>query len=303
MAKRHWKVNVFYSSEYMVKTDLQLLMDGLIINKQNKKLTGYILKSKFKRIRKNQMTIYKQNNHSKKVVVFFSGGAVLKFTHYLQKLVDDLSLRHCDVLVFEKLGHFNLTCIQGIANFLNNTNYTNIIIIGCSMGGVIGSHVLSKLDVITKRLICIDAPFHLYSVIPLAFENKQCIWRPDIYELYKHTIEIVQGYYIFYDLFQITNLEQYKKYVSKHFDITDYEFASSMNPEIKNAEIISLYNLEDPVVIRSYSIPTVENYKKHLDNSCIFKEVCITYDGPGHCTEWVSDASEIIRQLRKYTKN
>ena len=284
-----------YSSKYM-KSDLQMLMDGLFVQKQSDTIEGYILKSKFKRKLINGFTVYKQDRKSNKVVVFVSGGSVLTFTHYVQKLVDDLSLRHCDILVFEKLGHFNLTCIQGIADILQT--YSHITIVGCSLGGVIGSHVLSKLDGKTKRLICIDTPFHIYSSIPLICENKQCIWRPDIYELYKCTIDIVQESYSLTDLFQITNMKQYETYVSKHFGITNYECMSSMNPEIQNTEIISFYNEFDPVVVRSYSIPTVEKYKKKLDKSSTCKEVCIKYDYPGHCTEWATDR-KIIRQLRK----
>jgi len=282
-----------------MKSDLQLFIDGLICRRDQKSMGKYVLKSKFKRIRKNGMTIYKQDRKSEKVVIFLSGGAVLKFTHCLQKLVDLLSLKNCDVLVFENRETLNLTCVPNISEYIQSKNYTEVTIVGCSMGGVIGSHILSRLNNIEKKLICIDTPFRLCLTIIQAFEEGFCIWRPDIYSLYRHTIEIVEEEY---NLFQITNFEQYRQFVFQHFGVDNYEFLSSMNPDIKNGKIISLFNEEDPIVIRHYSIPTVETYKQLLDNSSKFKEVRIKNHGPGHCTEWAyQDTSRrFIDQLRKF---
>ena len=286
------------------KSDLQLLMDGLICKKHQTAIEDHCLQTKFKRMRKKKMTIYKHDQKSDKVVIFLSGGAELKFTSYIQKLIDDLSLKNCDLLVFEKLSAFNLTYIQNIATILQTMGYSEITIIGFSMGGVIGSHVMSGLNHldINKTLICVDTPFHIYSTIPLAFEQKNCIWRPDIYALYKSTIELVQPEYHLYDVFKITTLEQYKQYISEHFGVTNYEYLSSMNPDIKNTTIISFYNEEDPVVIRHFNIPIVHHYLDNLDKSSSFKEVRIKHDGPGHCTEWMTErgAIQFVRQLRKF---
>lgn len=284
-------------------------MDGLIVNKNAREIERYVLKSKFKRMRKNGMTVYKRGRKSDKVVVFLSGGAVLKFTNYIQKLIDDLHIKNADILVFENNDAFNLTCIPKIADILQTMDYKDLTIVGCSMGGVIGSHLMSALNHldIKKTLVCIDTPFHICSTIPQAFEQSFCVWRPDIYSLYKTTIEIVQEKYNYSDIFKITNLEQYKQYVFLHFGIDNYEFLSSMNPDIKKCAVISLYNELDPVVIRRFNIPTVDAYKRLLDSSSTFQEVCIKSDGPGHCTEWASEAtaseanrSEFIRQLRKF---
>ncbi len=277
-------------------------MDGLIVNKNAREIDKHVLKSKFKRIRKYGMTIYKQCRKSDKVVVFVSGGSVLRFTHYLQKLIDDLRIKNADILVFENQNAFNLTCIPKIATILQTMDYKDLTIVGCSMGGVIGSHLMSALNHldIKKTLVCIDTPFHICSTIPIAFEQSFCIWRPDIYSLYKTTIEIVQEKYNYSDIFKITTLEQYKQYLSKHFGIDNYEFLSSMNPDKKKCAVISLYNDLDPVVIRRFNIPIVDAYKRSLDNSSTFQEVCIKSDGPGHCTEWASEAKRFILQLRKF---
>jgi hypothetical protein len=283
-----------------MKTDWQLLMDGLFCKKKSDEIEKYIMKSMFKRISENGMIIYKRDNASAKAVVFLSGGTVLQFTHYLRKLNDDLRLKDADILVFENKKTLNLTCIPHITDNLQNSLYSDIIIIGCSLGGVIGSHILSRLYNKKTKLICIDTPFHIHSTIPQAFENKRCIWRPDIYSLYKHTIQLVQGTYNYSDIFKIINLEQYKEYVYKHFGVNNYEFISSVNPNIKDCEIISLYNKKDPLVIRCYNVQVVEKYQSSLNISSTFKEVHIKYDGPGHCTEWTDYNRKFVRQLKKF---
>jgi hypothetical protein len=286
----------------MVKSDLQLFMDGMICKKNQTVIERHCLQTTFKRMRKKKMTIYKHDKKSEKAVIFLSGGVELRFASYIQKLIDDLSLKNCDILVFEKLSAFNLTYIQNIVAILQTMGYSEITIVGFSMGGVIGSHVMSGLNHldIKKTLICIDTPFHIHSTIPLAFEQNFCIWRPDIYVLYKNTVELIQPKYHYYDVFQITTLEQYKRYNSEHFGVTNYEFLSSMNPDIKNAKVISFYNEEDPVVIRHFNIPIVDNYLDNLDKSSKFKEIRIKHCGPGHCTEWMTKrgARKFVRQLR-----
>jgi hypothetical protein len=304
------------------KSDLELFMDGLTTNKHAREIEKHVLKNKFKRIRKNGMTIYKQNRKSNTAVVFLSGGVVLQFTPYLQKLIDDLHIRDRDILVFENKTAFNLTCMKQITRYLQKSDYNNVTIIGCSMGGVIGSHVLAGLNK-QKRLICIDTPFRPNESIKEAFEQHFVIWRPDIYSLYQSAIRLAEGSYNYTDVFKITSIRQYQQYLFDHFGMTanDHDFYSSMNPNINNGEIISFYNEEDPVCIRHISIQTVERYKRILDKTSSFKEVRIRYNGAGHCTEWISEAtkseatkseatkseatkseatkSEFVRQLRK----
>ena len=215
------------------KSDFQLFMDGLTINKHAREIEKHILKTRFKRIRKNGMTIYKQNRKSNTAVVFLSGGVVLQFTSYLQKLIDDLHIKNVDVLVFENKSAFNLTCVPNI--IANLQSYNNVTIIGCSMGGVIGSHVLAGLDK-QKKLICIDTPFCPNASTKEAFEKHFVIWRPDIYSLYQSAIRLAEGSYNYIDVFKITTLRQYQQYLFDHFGMTanDHDFYSSMNPNIKS---------------------------------------------------------------------
>ncbi len=180
-----------------------------------------------------------------------------------------------------------------MVSYIRRQNYKSLTIIGCSMGGVIGSHILSRLD-IKKKLICIDTPFCIYKTIPLVFEEHFCFWRPDIYSLYKYTIELVQGTYNYADIFNITNMKQYEEYLFLYFGITNYEFLSTMNPDIKNCTVFSFYNEEDPVVIRSFNY--VNHFISKLDNTSSFKEIKINDCGSGHCTEWVEN-NDFLKQI------
>jgi hypothetical protein len=183
---------------------------------------------------------------------------------------------------------------------LNNTDYSKITIVGCSVGGIVGSHILSKVDKTNKKLICIDSPFNLYASTLEAYEKQFVIWRPDIYVLYRETMELVQkDIYNYTDVLKITSMAQYMEYVSKHFGITDYKHLSAINPNIQNCEIISFYNEYDPVLIRHVGVPTVQSFSSRLDKSSTFKEYRIRCDVPGHCTEWLNDNSTFIRQLKK----
>ena len=164
------------------------------------------------------------------------------------------------------------------------------------MGGVIGSHILSRLDIEKKKLICIDTPFCIYKTIPIVFEQQFCFWRPDIYSLYKNTINLVQCSYNYTDIFKITTMKQYDEYIFTHFGITNYEFLTTMNPDIKNCTIISFYNEEDPVVIRHFSIPIIQHFISKLDKTSNFKEIPINGCGTGHCTEWAEN-NDFMKQI------
>ena len=285
---------IFLSFQYM-KTDLQMFMDGLHINKQNKKMDDYVMKTKLNTRNYKGMTVYYTHKKTDNVTLFINGGAVLKLTHYLQKLIDDLQIKN-NILVFENKTTLNLKCIGKMVSYIRRQKYKSLTIIGCSMGGVIGSHILSRIDIEKKKLICIDTPFCIYNTIPEVFEEQICFWRPDIFALYKLTIELVQGSYNYTDIFKITTMKQYEEYIFTHFGITNYEFLSTMNPNIKGCKIISFYNEEDPVVIRSFSIPTVQHFIKHLDNTSNFKEIKINDCEPGHCTEW-AEINDFMKQI------
>ena len=86
-----------------MKTDSQMFMDGLYVNKQNKKMDDYVMKTKFNTRNYKGMTVYYTHRKTDNVTLFISGGAVLKLTQYLQKLIDDLQIKN-NILVFATLG-------------------------------------------------------------------------------------------------------------------------------------------------------------------------------------------------------
>ena len=101
---------------------------------------------------KQEMTIYKCGNlSSKKVICCISGSFILTAAPYVQKMVFDLlSIQHLYCfLIIEKMDKSSIVMYDDIANYLlhfhSRQHIEELIMFGFSSGGVIASHVLSKL--------------------------------------------------------------------------------------------------------------------------------------------------------------
>jgi hypothetical protein len=281
--------------------NIQLLRDGLFVNKQNQMFSGYKFKTRMTETKYKSLIIYTKCQNCKTAVLFISGGIKMNLVHYIQQFIDEIDIRDKDLFVPDNVTQFNLCLIGELTKFVKTRivgTYDKLIIIGFSMGAVIGSHVLAKLVGINKQMICIDSPFCISEMLE-NISKSFSIWRPDIFSLYKYTIQLTGQEYTYKNIFDITNLAEYEQFLKTYFGFTNYRYWSTMNPLLRNCKITYLYNKLDPIVMHRENRIHRKRYRRKLDKSVKWCQYKIDYDKPGHCTEWVDDG-RIIHQLRKF---
>ena len=113
----------------------------------------------------NTSRIYRKNPKLKKIILFLSGALQISYTCYINKIISDIIdenlFTEYDLCVYEDVNKTSLDLYEDITNCINNIKPKEIVIIGFSSGGVVGSHILSMTLKCKKKLITIDTPYHI----------------------------------------------------------------------------------------------------------------------------------------------
>jgi hypothetical protein len=117
-----------------------------VINPDVCEIWKYASPTKYERRKFRDLDILWHSKNSRTALITLSGGSRLEFCQYIQKLVDGLEL-DADIYGLENSGTFNFCCIEDIADFVRSVadKYDNLIVMGFSMGGVLGSQVMAQL--------------------------------------------------------------------------------------------------------------------------------------------------------------
>ncbi len=240
------------------------------------KLKTYKLKTPFKtKLLKdeNNSIIHSYKSHSyknnKKALLFLTGGAQLKFSYYIKKLVDDLIEfqnieKEYDIFVFENTREINYLCVDYISNWMERyicPKYTHITICGLSNGGSIGSHVMSNIisrkinQHIKFKLITIDSIFYMCDFLKKNENN--IFFRKDIWLAYWITFYHSLNHTHLQSNLELTDIFNSKDYQSfliifermYGIDKKIFRKKSTMNLNIgDNCDIVNIYSKNDPIV-------------------------------------------------------
>lgn len=259
---------------------------------------------------KQEMTIYKCGNlSSKKVICCISGSFILTAAPYVQKMVFDLlSIQHLYCfLIIEKMDKSSIVMYDDIANYLlhfhSRQHMEELIMFGFSSGGVIASHVLSKLKnlKIKKKLLTYDTPYQVMDNV-LSFE-KNIVYRVDFY--FYHTV--FQTYKNHYNYHKIKEDVVRYKYLNgatdfinmikriHSFSDEEMRFVTGFNySQDSDTPIINIYCKHDPFINEPINKNMIANTPHNFHIKNIYKNKI------GHCSDlWTPfyNTDLIIQQI------
>ena len=121
-------------------------------------------------------TTYRTQRGKKRVILFLSGGYCLEYHFYIKKTMHDLEkmypsiMANYELICYEQPGKSSFTAIDDVCDYIRNLNadvggIEELILFGFSAGGVVASHVVSRLSDLTffrKKIITYDTPYHVH---------------------------------------------------------------------------------------------------------------------------------------------
>ena len=129
----------------MEPVEIEMSMYAAIAYPDVCEMLNYITPVQYERYKFGNLNICRHSKNSRTAVITLSGGARLEFCQYIQKLVDGLDL-DADIYGIENSANFNFCCVGDIVDFIRSIDYDELIVMGFSMGGILGSQVLAQLN-------------------------------------------------------------------------------------------------------------------------------------------------------------
>jgi pimeloyl-ACP methyl ester carboxylesterase len=279
--------------------ELERLLKGAMTLPDMNFLKRYISPTKYEVSKYMNLTVHKRSakrSHNG-AVLLISGGSRLDFAKYAQKFADDLD-HDCDLYICTNCNTINILCVDELASFVKQLGSVPLTVIGFSMGGVIGSHVLARAGR-KATLITIDTHFSWPTSV---CEYEDFFWyRIDRVFYWMTAINSLD--FNFSDLREVTSFDGYAKFIERRYGLSRDECIrlNSMNPNMRNCHVASFYLREDVMIHRKSHLPVVGNFRRNLHKSSTFAEHEISLSCPGHCTSMVKPENSRIlcRQIRK----
>jgi len=282
-----------------IRMEAELLLYGLVAFPDIIGLNFYSSKTDFKKSQFGSLTVYSSGSYpTKKSVLLVSGADRLEFHGYIRKFVDDMNF-DCNVYCCENLNNYNMLCIDEMVAFVKSLGKVQLTIIGFSLGGVIGSHIVSRLNQRTK-LITVDTPYNFPESSLNHYDNFR-YWRIDIIGLYWQAVAH-SGSMDYRDWCDATSLRGYALFIERNYGISYKEFKrlNRMNPHLTNCRVISVYSCRDPLVYRPIHRDILAKFRLDLDPSSSYEEHEYSY--PSHCSVMACNRcnQSFYEQIRSY---
>lgn len=226
---------------------------------------------------KVRLNVYTNNTKSKRILVILSGCFTLTNAVYIKKFVNDLKYEHPEI--YEKYNIQVITCdmevsihtYDAVASYIKEldielNNIEELVMLGFSCGGVVSSHVLSKLYAynFTKKIITYDTPLHvryngevfepyklyrmdamMYIMVKYSYENHYD------YEKIKYLLSKPNS------LFNPNGATEYANIVKlvHNWSDTELDHRSGFNFEqTRDTKVIHIRTLHDPIVRHETSL-------------------------------------------------
>jgi len=299
----------------MDPVEIEMMMYATIAYPDVCGLWKYTTPVKYERYKFSNLDIWRHSKNSRTAVITLSGGCRLEFCQYIQKLVDGLDL-DADIYGLENYDTFNFCCVGDIVDFIRSIDYDNLIVMGFSIGGILGTHVLAQLNgernlrlpsqpslpSTATKLIVIGTPFNINNSTEL-FEKHMKLYRIDFthlyYKAFRNSLDHNRGT-LPTDVLTIGNYDGYARFIERTYGIANFRWLMKINPNIPNCRVISFYNNCELLVRREWNIPDIEQFKTELDVSSTFEEYAFDTWVPGHNSEWAREANLqiIVKQIR-----
>lgn len=278
--------------------ETELLLYGLFSVTDIISVQIYTGRTQFTKSTFENLTVYSRlHPGSKRNVLLISGGCRLEFHPYMQKFVDDMDFP-CNVYICENMNTYNMLCIPELVAFANTLR--RLTVIGFSMGGVIGSHVIAQANRRDSTLVTVDTPYNMPLSALQLYDNFR-LYRIDIIGLYWPAV-LFSGSTCLKDWMTTTNIRGYAAFIERTYGISYADFLrlNTMNPNLNNCRVISFYSSRDPLVYRPAHLDILDGFRKKLPTSSTFEEHEFAVSRPAHCSVMVNDRNSgiICKQIK-----
>jgi hypothetical protein len=290
-------------TKIMEPAEIEMTMYAAIAYPDICDIWKYTTPIQYERYKFRDLDIWRHSKNSRTAVITLSGGVRLEFCKYIQKLVDGLEL-DADIYGIENFANFNFCCVGDIADFIRSIDYDTLIVMGFSMGGILGSQVLSQLngDCGNTTLVVIGTPFNINNSCDILASHMK-LYRVDFshlyYKAFRNSLNHNRGT-LPTDVLTIGNYDGYARFIERIYTLSNFRFLAKINPNIPNCRVISFYNNREIVSRREWNIPDIEQFKSELNTSSTFEEYAFETWVPGHNSEWAQETNRkiIVKQFR-----
>lgn len=249
------------------------------------------------------------NKDDKKILVFLAGGVEFRYTSYIDQTIYNLRKYNFPCFVYENFHKLSFKSDKYIAEWIRNNlceKYPDkeVILIGFSIGGTIGSHIIGHLTKTQlpniNRIITYDSPHSLNKSLKLCMKN--WILRFDIFVAYLYSLVFNKLYGYLKERTKITFWGGYNFIKdTAHYVFDEKNENKSLDTFYK---IVNMnYNL--PYYIKMYNINSTNdifidyNHNKKIindvNNKINYEIIVVDYHEPSHCSDmYYNDNSQIL---------
>jgi hypothetical protein len=121
-------------------------------------------------------TTYRTQRGKKRVILFLSGGYCLEYHFYIRKTMRDLEktypsiMANYELICYEQPRKSTFTTIDDVCGYIRDLNadvggIEELVLFGFSAGGVVASHIVSRLTDLSsckKKIITYDTPYQVH---------------------------------------------------------------------------------------------------------------------------------------------
>jgi hypothetical protein len=245
----------------------------------------------------------------KKILVFLAGGVEFKYTNYIDQTIYNLRKYDFPCFVYENMHKLSFKSDEYIAEWIRKMlcqQYPDkeIILIGFSIGGTIGSHIIGHL---TKshlpninRLITYDTPHSLNKSLKMVGQNWLLRFDIVVSYLFKQVFERLYGH--LKNKISTTFWQGYKYIKSTSYYVFDENnenksldmFYKIVNMNYKLPYYIKMYNIHST---KDLFIDYYQNKRLITDvsNNIDYEIILVDYHEPSHCSDmYYNDNSTIL---------
>ncbi len=266
-------------------------------------------------------TIYRATPRSNKVILFVSGAFCLELHIYISKIMNDILLHYPDIasqyelICFEKKDTSSIVMYDDVAYFIETIHkeiqLEELILIGFSSGGVISSHILSRLNHISckKLLITYDTPWQIRDNVKSFSFNRY--YRID-FIFYLYVYLTYQRHYNYEEIKKWVNYDKwtngYEELVSMiqhihQFDDETFDLLTGFNYNLsEDVKVVNIYHEYDPLVVRKSHDVFYEKNKSRI----VFQNHFICKKKIGHCSDmWnsIEYLEDIVQTICEFSQN
>lgn len=241
-------------------------------------------------------TTYRTQRGKKRVILFLSGGYCLEYHFYIRKTMRDLEktypsiMANYELICYEQPRKSTFTTIDDVCGYIRDLNadvggIEELVLFGFSAGGVVASHIVSRLTDLSsckKKIITYDTPYQVHMNADSFKHN--WLYRVD-FALFRKVYDVYLKYAEPHNLTDVWWNSGSPRMTKMVMDVEGWTFdemyeRTGFNFDLgADVSVYNIYSVNDPIVRWDLT----RAYIGANDVRCSMKNV--EKDTVGHCSD------------------